>query len=130
MSNSIEVLMTIIQFLPKEYKSKVITSSKILPGINLLTDVPDLDNITVCNSFTKDNFKILMKNTNLDRQKLFNCVVIRSLSIYVEILLKDKRVDPSDKNNQAIRFASYYGNPRIVKLLLKDSRVDPSDENN
>ena len=93
MSKSNDILSTIIQFLPKIYKTKVITSFKTLPNINLLIDIPDLDNIDVCDAFTEDNFKILMKNTNLDRQKLFNCIIRRGLSIYVKILLKDSRVD-------------------------------------
>ncbi len=40
--------------------------------------------------------------------------------------MSDSRVDPSDNNNQAIKYACRYGHYEIVKLLLKDSRVDPT----
>lgn len=48
----------------------------------------------------------------------------------VKLLLKDERVDPSNKDNYAILLASKNGYYNIVKLLLKDKRVDPSDLNN
>jgi hypothetical protein len=44
----------------------------------------------------------------------------------VKLLLADKRVDPSAKNQFAIRKACQNGHPEIVKLLLADKRVDPS----
>ena len=48
----------------------------------------------------------------------------------VKILLRDPRVDPSDRNNEAIRWASKNGHESVVEILLKDSRVDPSDRYN
>ena len=36
----------------------------------------------------------------------------------VAILLKDKRVDPSAENNDAICDAAAYGNSEVVELLL------------
>jgi hypothetical protein len=42
----------------------------------------------------------------------------------VERLLQDVRVDPSAKNNEAVRMASQFGR------LLQDERVDPSANNN
>ncbi len=48
----------------------------------------------------------------------------------VKRLLQDKRVDPSDDNNYAIKAASGKGFSDIVKFLLQDKRVDPSDDNN
>ena len=47
-----------------------------------------------------------------------------------EILLKNKKFDPSMSDNHAIALASYYGHIEIVKLLLNDPRVDPSFDNN
>ena len=41
----------------------------------------------------------------------------------VKLLLNDSRVDPSDKNNEAIRLASEEGHIDIVKLLASDKRV-------
>ncbi|MCK4501277.1 ankyrin repeat domain-containing protein, partial [Candidatus Babeliales bacterium] len=40
------------------------------------------------------------------------------------------RVNPSDYNNEAIRYASLNGHLEVVKELLKDKRVNPSDYNN
>src|SRR5690606_17610592 len=48
----------------------------------------------------------------------------------VQELLKDKRVDPSARDNYAIQYASSNGHLEVVKELLKDKRVDPSAENN
>ena len=48
----------------------------------------------------------------------------------VQELLKDKSVDPSAVNNEAIQFASMNGRLEVVRELLKDERVDPSAENN
>ena len=44
----------------------------------------------------------------------------------VKFLLKDTRVDPSDVDNAAIRYASDSGHFDIVKLLLDDERIDLS----
>jgi hypothetical protein len=48
----------------------------------------------------------------------------------VYILLKDSRVDPSAKDNEAIKLASYNGHKKVVEILLMDSRVDPSAQDN
>ena len=48
----------------------------------------------------------------------------------VKALLADKRVDPTDDDNCAIRWASYYGRIEVVKALLADKRVDPTARNN
>lgn len=48
----------------------------------------------------------------------------------VRVLLKDKRVDPSDRGNFAIREASKNGHVSTIKVLLKDKRVDHSDRDN
>ena len=44
----------------------------------------------------------------------------------VKLLLEDKRVNPADNNNFAIRWASEYGHYNVVKLLLGDNRVKNS----
>jgi hypothetical protein len=48
----------------------------------------------------------------------------------VKLLLLDARVDPSARDNQALRCAAGKGHLEIVKLLLSDARVDPSAKNN
>jgi ankyrin repeat protein len=45
----------------------------------------------------------------------------------VELL---KRVDPSRRDNAAIRWASFHGHVEMVKLLLKQERVDPGAKDN
>lgn len=48
----------------------------------------------------------------------------------MKLLLKDKRVDITDKNNEAIKNLAYNGYFEILEILLKDDRINPSDENN
>ena len=44
--------------------------------------------------------------------------------------LLNKGVDPSVKDNEAIRMASKNGHTDVVRLLLQDKRVDPIDDGN
>ena len=39
-------------------------------------------------------------------------------------------MDPSARDNYAIRLASENGHKEIVEMLLKDNRVDPKDKGN
>ena len=48
----------------------------------------------------------------------------------VKLLLSHDRIDPSAKNNHAIRWASEHGHLDVVKLLLSDARVDPAADDN
>ena len=48
----------------------------------------------------------------------------------VKLLSKNKRINPNNENNYAIRMACMNKYLKIIKLLLKDKRVDPSDVNN
>jgi ankyrin repeat protein len=48
----------------------------------------------------------------------------------VEMLLRDPRIDPSDKENTAVIHAARNGHAAVVELLLRDPRVDPSDKEN
>jgi ankyrin repeat protein len=41
----------------------------------------------------------------------------------VQILLKDKRVDPSDEDNSSIKLACTFGHYDVAKALLSDPRV-------
>ncbi len=50
--------------------------------------------------------------------------------IFVELLLKDDRVDPSAYDNYAVKYASERGHRDVVQLLLTDSRVNPSSGDN
>lgn len=44
----------------------------------------------------------------------------------VKALLKDKELDPSDNNNEGLRWAAYHGYVAIVNLLLNDKRTNNS----
>jgi hypothetical protein len=48
----------------------------------------------------------------------------------VKSLLKDKKINPSCKNNLALQLVSQTGNLDILKLILNDKRTNPSDKNN
>ena len=50
--------------------------------------------------------------------------------IVVKLLLADKRVDPSARDNYAIRYAASNGHITVVRLLLGDDRIDPSAKDN
>ena len=66
----------------------------------------------------------------MDIQEQFYDYIEKNDINNVKLLLKDKRVNPSDRNNWAIQLASQNGYFDIFKLLLEDNRVDPSDKNN
>ena len=64
------------------------------------------------------------------QQEKFDLAINNNDIKNVKLLLKDKRVNPSNNNNSAILLASQNGHLEIVKLLLKDKRVDPSESVN
>ena len=74
--------------------------------------------------------KLYISNILLYKLKYTNSIFVNGNLEFVNLLLKDERVDPSADNNYAIKEASYWGYVEIVKLLLKDKRVDPSAEDN
>jgi ankyrin repeat protein len=45
------------------------------------------------------------------------------------MLLKDKRVDPTAKDNEAIYKATLRGHERVLDLLLSDHRINISEKN-
>ena len=65
-----------------------------------------------------------------DSNKLFVESALTGRADIIRILIKDKRVDPSYDDNDAIRGASYYGHVEVIKLLLNDGRTDPSSNYN
>jgi ankyrin repeat protein len=44
----------------------------------------------------------------------------------VRFMLNDNHIDPSARDNEAIRMASRNGHVEVVRLLLSDNRVGPS----
>ena len=133
-----DIHQTIFQFLSPSIKKKVLLSHKYLPEVDLKSANYNLDDPKICKLFRNEDFELLIRNRNLDRQKLFKCVIDRGLVKYIDILLHTvenqnfgiKSIDPSVNNNYAIRKAAKEGYTEIVKLLLLDPRVDPSADYN
>ncbi len=155
-----DVMGNIMMFLPEKEMVKISKLKRKYPKRNLLDYPFDFSNPGMCQAFADSDFEVLMKNQNLNRLGLFECVVKRGLLDKVKILLKDKNIDSSNRNSafhwasrngrletvvellkdlqvdpsanddEAIREASAWGHLEIVKLLLKDERVDPSANNN
>ncbi|KAI9350723.1 ankyrin repeat-containing domain protein [Obelidium mucronatum] len=78
---------------------------------------------------------LLLKHERVDpsaeNQLALQYAVEYGHSDVVEALLKDDRVDPSQRDgNRMIKLAATFGRTAIARLLLKDSRVDPSVSNN
>lgn len=62
--------------------------------------------------------------------EIFNRAINIDSLTCVRLLLTDKRVDRSAKDNSAIGWASEVGHTEIVKLLLADKKVNPSARDN
>jgi len=85
------------------------------------------------NHAKKDEDKFLIPDDthiNMDIQKeFFEACKIGDLD-KVKSLLFNEKVNPADRDNLAIRWASENGHYNIVKLLLEDKRINPADDNN
>jgi len=81
----------------------------------------------------KNGYSFIPVNNTLESIK-YNHVFISACKYgkedIVEILLKDKRVNPAFQDNMAFRIASKYRKHKIVKILLDDKRIDPTSRNN
>tara|TARA_Y100000034_G_scaffold99524_1_gene122299 strand:- start:350 stop:610 length:261 start_codon:yes stop_codon:yes gene_type:complete len=65
----------------------------------------------------------------MDIQEQFYDYIEKNDINNVKLLLNDKRVDPSDRNNWAIRFAFKNKHFDIVNLLWQDQRIKNSLKN-
>ena len=79
--------------------------------------------------------KTLIKNTNLFFDREFSSFRLVKACEYghaklVKILLDLPNVDPSERDNLAIRVACTHGYTKVAEILLQDPRVDPSAQNN
>ena len=61
-----------------------------------------------------------------DRSELLYLAAGNGHDLLVNLLLQDRRADPTVRNNIAIRLASENGHAKIVELLLEDGRADPN----
>ncbi len=89
-----DVTGNIMRFLPEKVMVEVSKYKKEYPKQNLLSYPFDLSDVERCQAFSNSDFDVLIKNQNIDRQDLFQCVVMRGLTDKIKILLKDPKVDP------------------------------------
>ena len=77
-------------------------------------------------------FKLLLNHplTNPSDNRILSTACTMGSFEMVQLLLKDKRVNPSDRENYALVQACSGNYIEIVKLLLQDPRVNPSSRNN
>ena len=98
-----------------------------------------MKNIITYNQFINESIKDLMKGKSdeeilkklgdLNLEELLKKSLQNGYLNGVKLAL-EKGANPSDKDNEAIRFASEEGHTEIVELLLQDKRVNPSDKDN
>jgi ankyrin repeat protein len=67
-------------------------------------------------------WKETMERQNLNNWAIWAASELNHIEI-VKLLLKDKRVDPSENENKALIWAQRNKNKNMIKLLLKDQRV-------
>ena len=120
-----EVLGEIFSFIP-ESEIKKLLAKKDIPDI-LLLDYPIKLSREVCARFKIKEFDILMKNQNIDRNELLQCVSFRGLIDKVKILLREPKVDPSADYNAALNNAAKGNHINVFKLLLSNKRVKDID---
>ena len=65
-----------------------------------------------------------------EKYNVFLTACQNGYDISVAKMLLEEKIDPSAKNNIAIRIASAHNRIKIVKMLLEDDRVDPGVKNN
>ena len=116
-----ELRLLILSFLTrKEYKAMVPCKSLLLCKSYL-----PIERFSSCRSQVlpiiklteQEKENLLIESSRLNNLRLLNWLVKHG-------------VDPSIKNNCAIRWAAKKGHKEIVEFLLKDPRVDPSAEDN
>jgi ankyrin repeat protein len=78
------------------------------------------------NNFLNSISQIFNKSTQEDFEK----AVQYNMTKRVIDLLRNKNINPSLNNNNAISYAAENGFYNIVCILLNDPRVDPSDNDN
>jgi len=104
----------------KKYQMHVETLS-LMDAEDEEFDIEEL--LTLYPSLKKFKPAIEFKNT----KDFLNASEVGNTNIVKELL---SIIDPSIRNNFAIRFAAKNGHKDVVELLLKDSRVDPGARDN
>ncbi|MCH9716476.1 MAG: hypothetical protein K0U52_05245 [Gammaproteobacteria bacterium] len=86
-----------------------------------------IDFVHVCAAGDQDQLQLALNDEHFvpPFDGLLMAVLMNRVSI-VRTLLRDGRVDPSQKNNWVIRMACFRDHVQVVSLLMDDPRVDPS----
>lgn len=131
----VEIVNTILQYffnslkdMKKESYYSVILVSKLFYRFSFFTFDYNPYIKKIIKKCSIGYIKLLLEKTNLNPEIKDNDVISLFLDQYVEkikLLLKDKRVDLSVRNNKAIKKAVQNNQIKIVKLLLENKRVDP-----
>lgn len=80
-----------------------------------------------------DIIKSLLKNERINPAELnfaLSAAIAHNRMRIFQLLLEDKRFDPTVEENNALRIAFKEGKINYAELLLKDERVDPSADDN
>ena len=143
-------LITLVNFMKKNriYSRSVLKYIYIKSDYRYCEDLPKLTHETLIDSISRCNFDVMrfllelphevkLRSTREIGPTVFHnrpiriaCGIAKGIGIQ-KYLLSDKmkelypnnHVDPSDNNNEAIRFASGRGNIEVVKYLLSDEMV-------
>jgi len=109
----------------KDLRSKDITSTESFYNCVLML---------ACMEGNVSMVDLLLRYSFIDPSACYNAALMFAVESYkgdgllvLQRLLEDRRVNPSDNNNELIRRASHLGYRHIVYRLLQDPRVIPCD---
>lgn len=94
--------------------------------------ITDLNSHFVYGNSNKDVVKLFLEDHRCDPSQMHFLInaVQRGRLCALELLLLDKRVDPSKDNNRALRNAVDMGQKTMVEMLLNHPKVNPADAEN
>jgi hypothetical protein len=82
---------------------------------------------------TNDAVSYVLNTADIDVSEMPDLLISASETGLVDVvrsLLLDNRVDPSARDNEAIKVASKNGHTKIIEILIASERVDPTAQNN
>ena len=127
---SLDILSSIVQFLPLKSVPKVAKTSMLVSEAFLLKYPFDLSPKDI---FEEQNIRTLIKNDNLtekNRNVLFCVCIGMGLRKTVKKLMTIHTLDPSFNDNLPIVLAVSNRDLKMIKILLKNSKVDFVDTKN
>jgi ankyrin repeat protein len=119
-TNRFEVLQLLIEEEPS-------LKDKSLGILERVDSAEGLLKLAACDDTNHNVLEVLLRDSRLDPSRVLLTAISFHCVKNVQLLLNDKRIDPSLDDQAALVTACENGNLEIVHLLLKDPRVDPSD---